>query len=131
MKTKLLCIIFLSIPTVMAYEMRLSGPNICKQDTIYPYEAIMKRENDDKKKGNLKELKYEWFLPGFIPEKADEKTPIAKVRTHKVEAFSPDPKKWPKASAACNGKAIWSRRPVQEVKTSNRIDVKISPQQLR
>ena len=51
MKTKLLCIIFLSIPTVMAYEMRLSGPNICKQDTIYPYEAIMKRENDDKKKG--------------------------------------------------------------------------------
>ena len=130
MKTKLLCIIFLSIPTAMAYEMRLSGPNICKQDTIYPYEAIMKRENDDKKKGNLKELKYEWFLPGFIPEKADEKTPIAKVRTPKVEAFSPDPKKWPKASAACNGKAIWSRRPVQEVKTSNRIDVTISPQQL-
>lgn len=80
----------------MAYEMRLSGPNICKQDTIYPYEAIMKRENDDKKKGNLKELKYEWFLPGFIPEKADEKTPIAKVRTPKVEAFSPDPKNGPK-----------------------------------
>lgn len=47
MKTKLLCIIFLSIPTAMAYEMRLSGPNICKQDTIYPYEAIMKRENDE------------------------------------------------------------------------------------
>lgn len=131
MKTKLLYLLFLSIPTAMAYEMEVKGANLCTQNNPYFYEAIMRRDKDDKKKGKLEKTTYEWFLPGFIVEAAYKDSPIAKVYTPKVEVFDPDPKKWPTALAACNGKTKWQKYKILDIVSSNRINVTIAPQQIK